>query len=155
AQGRFRLIGLPKGEVYQVVANQEYDAVPSFLSAWLTVTDTEGLKPIETALELPRGVTVTGRLIDTTTGRPVPAQVVYHVKLPTSPSPGDGSAGQMRPTDPAFRLTVPPGGGMILVEARGKDLPYKRARLRKADKGKGVGGTGDGETITTMLNGCH
>ncbi len=155
AQGRFRLAGLPKGEIYQVTANQGYDAVPSFLSAWLTVTDTEGLKPIETALELPRGVTVTGRLIDTATGRPVPAQVVYHVKLPTNANPGDGGARQMRPVAPTFRLTVPPGGGMILVQARGKDLPYTRARLRKADKGKGVGGTGDGETITTMLNGCH
>ena len=56
AQGRFRLIGLPKGEVYQVTANQEYTAVAPFLRAQATVNDTEGLKPIELTLDLPRGV---------------------------------------------------------------------------------------------------
>ena len=42
-----------------------------------------------------------------------------------------------------------------MSQARGKDLPYTRARLRKADKGKGIGGQGDGETYTVMLNGHH
>ena len=59
------------------------------------------------------------------------------------------------PTDPTFRLTVPPGEGMLYVQARGKDLPYLTARLRKADKGKGIGGTGDGETYTVLLNAHH
>ena len=71
AQGRFRLVGLPKGEVYQITANEGYGAVAPFLGARIKVTDTEGLKPIETTLELPRGVTLTGRLIDPATGRPV------------------------------------------------------------------------------------
>ena len=55
AQGRFRLVGLPKGEVYEVAANDGYGAVDPFLSAGVNVTDTEGLKPIETTIELPRG----------------------------------------------------------------------------------------------------
>jgi protocatechuate 3,4-dioxygenase beta subunit len=155
AQGRFRLVGLTKSESYEVIANEGYGAVARFLRAWVTVSDTEGLKPIETTIELPRGVTVTGRLIDTATGRPVPPLVVYYAKLPTNPNPGDGSARQVRPDDPTFRLTVPPGEGMIFIEARGKDLPYTRARLSKADKGKGVGGVGDGETVTTVLNSAH
>ena len=43
---------------------------------------------------------------------------------------------------------------MIYVLAVQQNL-YTRPRLRKADKGKGVGGEGDGETITVILNGCH
>jgi len=154
AQGRFRLVGLPKGEVYQVSANNGYEAVAPFLGAEIKVTDTEGLKPIETTLELPRGVIVTGRLIDTATGRPVRAGQISYCKLPTNPNAGDGTQALKSPTGPTFRMTVPPGGGMIYVEARDKDR-YTRARLRKADKGKGVGGQGDGEPRTVILNGCH
>ena len=44
---------------------------------------------------------------------------------------------------------------MLYVQANGKDLPYMPARLRKADKGKGVGGIGDGETTTILLNAHH
>jgi RNA polymerase sigma factor (sigma-70 family) len=155
AQGRFRLVGLPKGEVYQITANEGYGAVGPFLGARFKVTDTEGLKPIETTIELPRGVVVTGRLIDPATGRPVRTGQITYVKLPTNPSPGDSGQSRTSPSDPAFRLTVPPGEGMLMVEARGKDLPYLRARLRKADKGRGVGGIGDGETYTAMMNAHH
>jgi protocatechuate 3,4-dioxygenase beta subunit len=155
AQGRFRLVGLPKGEVYQVTANEGYAAIGPFLGTRITVTDTEGLKPIETTLELPRGVVLTGRLIDPATGRPVRAGQISYVTLPTNPNKGQGTQALKSPTDPTFRLTVPPGEGMLMVQARGKDLPYIRARLRKADKGRGVGGVGDGETYTVVLNAHH
>jgi RNA polymerase sigma factor (sigma-70 family) len=153
--GRFRLAGLPKGEVYKLEANQGYGAVLQFQSAQITVTDTEGLKPIETTLELPKGVMVTGRLIDPLTGGPVPLGQVSYCKLPTNHNDGDGAETLKRLADLTFRLTVPPGEGMVFVTAWGKDLPYARARLRKADKGKGVGGIGDGETYMVPLNGHH
>ena len=57
--------------------------------------------------------------------------------------------------DPTFRLTVPPGEGMICANVRGENLPYIRARLRPADKGKGLGGVGDGETTTMRLDAYH
>ena len=120
--------------------------IDPFLGARINVTDTEGLKPIETTLELPRGVIITGRLIDPATGRPVRAGQISYVKLPTNPHPGDNNQARTSPIDPTFRLTVPPGEGMLYAQARGKDLPYLTARLRKADKGKGIGGMGDGET---------
>ena len=44
-------------------------------------------------------------------------------------------------------MTVPPGEGLIYANVRGQETPYTRARLRKEDKGKGIGGPGDGETI--------
>ena len=58
---------------------------------------------------MPRGVIVTGRLIDTATGRPVRAGHVDYIKLPTNPNAGDGGQALTSPTDPTFGLTVPPG----------------------------------------------
>jgi protocatechuate 3,4-dioxygenase beta subunit len=52
-------------------------------------------------------------------------------------------------------MTVPPGEGLIYASVRGADPPYTRARLRKADKGKGIGGPGDGEAVTTQLDSYH
>ena len=138
AQGRFRLVGLPKGEVYQITANEDNGAVPPFLGARITVTDTEGLKPIETTLELPRGVAVTGRLIDTATGRPVRASEFQYFALATNPNKGVSSQRLKDPADATFRMTVTPGQGTIYARASGEDQPYTRARLRKADEGKGI-----------------
>ena len=59
--GRFRLVGLPKAGVVSAPHRGPvgHRAVPQ--RPRLTVTDTEGLKPIETTIEVPRGVIVTGR----------------------------------------------------------------------------------------------
>ena len=42
-------------------------------------------------------------------------------------------------------MTVPPGPAIFYAQAAGSDLPYMRARLAPADRGKGVGGTDDGD----------
>jgi hypothetical protein len=44
---------------------------------------------------------------------------------------------------------------MLCANVRGEHLPYTRARLRRADKGKGLGGVGDGETTTIRLDAYH
>jgi hypothetical protein len=105
--------------------------------------------------ELPKGVALTGRLIDASTGRPVRAQEVLFIKLPTNRNEGRASQGAGSAGDRTFRLTVPPGGGMLLARACGQETPYTRARLRNADKGMGIGGPGDGETTTTIMHGHH
>ncbi|MFI5454408.1 MAG: sigma factor-like helix-turn-helix DNA-binding protein [Isosphaerales bacterium] len=154
AQGRFRFLGLPKGELYQLHAFPR-PGVDPFLGATVNLTDTAGLEPIETVLELPRGVIVTGRLIDKATGRPVWPSQVHHAELPSNQNEGSSNGFHSSLTVPTFRLTVPAGAGMIYAKARGKDAIYSRARLRKADKGKGLGGFGDGETHTMMLSAYH
>jgi RNA polymerase sigma factor (sigma-70 family) len=149
AQGRFRLVGLPKGEDYRITVNEGYGAVPPFLSAEITVTDTVGLEPIETTLELARGVAITGRLIDSTTGRPVRASAVQYFGLASNRNEGGGSQRLKDPADATFRMTVAPGQGMIYARASGEDLPYTRARLRTADKGNGI------DEISWQLNFHH
>ena len=154
AQGQFRLAGLPKGSSYQVRAVPR-PGVDAFLGSRVRVTDTEGLAPIETALELPKGVIITGRLIDTATGKPVRAKHVLHLKVPGNRNEGDAELSSSGMVDPTFRITVPPGEGMIFANVRGEHLPYTRARLRPGDKGKGLGGVGDGETSTMRLDAQH
>jgi RNA polymerase sigma factor (sigma-70 family) len=145
SQGRFRLVGIPKAKSYTVRAAPR-SGIDPFLGARITVTDTEGLKPIETALELPKGVIVTGRLIDIATGRLARAKHVIHRKVPANHNEGSATLGYSGLGDPIFRITVPPGEGMIFANVRGTDLPYSRARLRPADQGKGIGDTGDVES---------
>ena len=133
-RGHFRLDGLPKSPTYQV------DVRPGPGASYLggkpqTVSDTEGLKPIAMTFELSRGIAVTGRLIDKQTGRAVPSDQVVYFPLPNNPH-REGIHGMASGTDDSFRITVPPGGGMIAVKGRGTSIPYPGARLLPADKGK-------------------
>ena len=59
-----------------VAGNRSRGSIPSSSPNLTVVTDTAGLNSIETTLELPKGIIVTGRLIDKTTSRPVPAKYV-------------------------------------------------------------------------------
>ncbi len=70
---------MPKAEFYgiEVIPRQGIDA---FLRRSEIINDTEGLKPIEVAVEVPPGVIVTGRLIDKVTGRVVPPGHVEYTK---------------------------------------------------------------------------
>jgi protocatechuate 3,4-dioxygenase beta subunit len=153
--GRFRLLGLPKAGVYQLRTEARSGVEPYLNVPPITVGDTEGLKPIETTIEVPRGVIITGRLIDRATGRPVRARHVKYIKLPTNPNdgyPGTGHGGAVATT---FKMTVPPGAGLLYATVREDEPPYTRARLRKEDRGKGIGGPGDGEAMTITLDGYH
>ena len=132
AAGRFRLDGVPKAESYgiEVIPRQGIDA---FLRRSESINDTEGLKPIEVAVEVPPGVIVTGRLIDKVTGRVVPPG---HVEYSTADNVAGDARGFSRLADGAFGLTVPPGRGMIAGAAavEGTVDPYVAAHLKAADR---------------------
>jgi RNA polymerase sigma factor (sigma-70 family) len=150
--GRFRLDGLPKVTSYRLTAVP--NAGKPYLQASTTVTDTEGLKPIPVTIELPKGVIVTGRLIDKSTGKTVAGHIVQHIKLPSNPSEGvETSADPFGPD--GFRMTVPPGPGLILAQAEGKDLPYVRARLPEAARRLGIGEGGEGASLSVLVAPRH
>ena len=134
AAGRFRLDGVPKAEFYQIQVNPR-QGIDAFLRRWEIINDTEGLKPIEAAVEVPPGVIVTGRLIDKVTGRVVPPGDVEYTKAPDNVANGD-ALGFSRLADAAFGLTVPPGRGMIAGAAavEGTVDPYVAAHLKAADR---------------------
>src|SRR5262249_59178596 len=101
------------------------------------------------------GIILTGRMVDRVAGRALRAKHVGYQTLPTNPVREFVTLTSSGIIDPAFKVTVPPGGGMLFANIRGPNRLYTRARLRKEDKGSGLGGPGDGETYTMPLNAYH
>ncbi len=85
-EGRYRLVGMPKGSGRQIIA------VPSdeqpYLMREFDVPDQPGLEAVECNLDLHRGVWITGRITDKQSGKPVgaPAQVwMYYLPFRDNP----------------------------------------------------------------------
>ena len=153
--GRFRLDGLPKVASYRIQADPK-PGEPYFTLA-TDVTGTDGLEPIPVTLELLKGVVVRVRLIDKATGKAVAGLNVDYTQLP--PNNNEGLSGVRRFGPEGFPMTVPPGPTFFFAEAEGNDLPYTRARLAPADRGKGVALFGDGDVdrpgIRSIFAPCH
>src|SRR5262249_50980724 len=81
-----------------------------------------------------------------------PAYVQY-IEAPGHAATGGDSRDFSRLADAAFGLTVPPGRGIIAGAASvdGNDNRYVCARLKAADRGKGI----DGPAYANWLNGFH
>ena len=95
AQGRYRLVGLPRGREGDLVAIPPCDfpvhgalkaalKVPRdeelpYLPARATVGKTGATAPVHLDIKMKRGAWVTGRVVDPNTGKPVRAQVDYFV----------------------------------------------------------------------------
>jgi hypothetical protein len=94
-------------------------------------------------------------MVDRVTGRAIRAKHVGYQVLPTNPIREFDTLSSSGIIDPTFKVTVPPGGGMLYANIRGPNRFYTRARLRKEDRGKGLGGPGDGETYGMPLNAYH
>jgi RNA polymerase sigma factor (sigma-70 family) len=118
AAGRFRLVGLPKGKGNWIVV--EPPAEQPYLGVQVEVPDPVGGEPIPLDVDLPRGIWADGCVTDQSTHQPVPgAKVRYY------PGPGNPfvQLGRLHTREVAvardgrFRLTVPPGKGMIAVRA--------------------------------------
>ena len=81
AEGRFRLIGMPKdtkpgsepGNLIRFVPNEDQP----FLIRTVAVPDTPGLDPVRLDVDLRRGQWITGRVTDKATGKPVFSRIEY------------------------------------------------------------------------------
>ena len=125
SQGRFQLIGMPKGAKNQLIALPP-DGMP-FLMRTQKVPDPNGLGPIEMQIELNRGVLITGRVTDKETGAGVPDCRLNYFPYRSNPfaqrSPEfgtdeHGQGDQMRYTtdaDGRFQLVGLPGKAVIGV----------------------------------------
>jgi len=121
AQGRYRLIGVPKGSGNQIMAFPNDDQ-PYFLRG-VEVPDSPGIGPISVDFKLHRGLWITGRVIDEVTRQPLMARLHY---LPFLNNPflgklpefaeGGLSVCEMRYTtrpDGTFRLVGLPGRAIV------------------------------------------
>ncbi len=81
AQGRYRLVGLPKVLEPDQRNHNEIAAVPNAEQPYFIqsfhVPDTPGLEPVTHDFQLKHGVWVTGRVTNKLTGKPIPASVTY------------------------------------------------------------------------------
>jgi RNA polymerase sigma factor (sigma-70 family) len=146
-EGRFRLDGLHKQRQYLVHA--EPPAGSAYLRAGARVDDTPGYEPLKVELTMARGVVLTGRVLDRTTGKGVRSGIRF-APLPENEffgKPGYDSYKTeklMHDTDAEgrFRLTVIPGPGVLMAQAAGDGerlsgvpiKPYKQAEFSTEDR---------------------
>ncbi len=146
AQGRYRLVGLPRGQEGSIVAippcdfpyygsrkaqlNVPADEALPYLRSKVRVETTLLRDAIPLDIRLKRGVWVTGRIIDQATREPVAGQVQYYV-FADNPQvhayPGYRAARgstHFVGGDGAFRLVAFPGPGLLAARADGG--PYMR-----------------------------
>ena len=126
-QGRFRILGMPRGGGNQLVVAARGDE-PYFLRD-VRVPNPEGLGPIEVRVPLHKGVWITGKVVDGVTGKPVRGQISYHPHLLNplvlqidqfKDRTIDGFPGVYRTAaDGTFRIPGLPGRGLVGVEAFG------------------------------------
>jgi RNA polymerase sigma factor (sigma-70 family) len=119
--GRYRLLGLPKGQGNTVIA-EAWGRTPRpedlpYLAAAHKVGDPPGLEPVTVDIGMRRGVWVTGRVIDKATGKTVPASFDYFC-FGDNPFGSDlqlpqGLPGHWTRKDGSFRVVTLPGRGLL------------------------------------------
>jgi hypothetical protein len=145
AEGRYRLVGLPKGAGNKIVLvpGDDHPYVPVHAE----VPDGTGFDPVTIDFDLKRGVWIEGKVTDKVTGKPVRTSVEYF-SLYENPNlrdyPGydgtilfDGTRSKATKEDGTYRVAGLPGPGVVAVW--GSD-GYVRAPDR--DDEYGVGGRG-------------
>jgi RNA polymerase sigma factor (sigma-70 family) len=117
-QGRYRLLGMPKGEGNQVRVRPP-EGQP-YLTVVARVADGPGLEPAALDVKLKRGVWITGKVTDKATGKPVPAMVRYIV-LGDNPNlaaaPGATFDEVQTKGDGTFRFAGLPGRAAVTAQS--------------------------------------
>jgi RNA polymerase sigma factor (sigma-70 family) len=140
AQGRYRLVGLPKGGSYTVTAWPSRGQ--TYIPRTATVGDSQGLKPITVDFRLQRGVALRVRLVDRGTGKPVRGMVFYDPLANNASRPALQNNGRVGSTlwqfpasypdrDGYCHLVAPPGPGVVV--GKGHDIPYLTRPIDPAD----------------------
>src|SRR5262249_48368341 len=124
AEGRYKMIGLPRGGE-NVLRAQPPEGQP-YLWSLKRVPEGEGLKPVTVDFDLKRGVWVEGRAFDKMTGKPVYGQLEYFT-YPDNPNlkeaPGFATDHYLnnRADDGSYRVAVLPGKCLIAFRAHGDE----------------------------------
>jgi RNA polymerase sigma factor (sigma-70 family) len=145
AQGRYRLVGLPKVPQRQVTFFAADTGAP-YLNAGYVVADVPGVQPITFDVGLVRGAAISGRITDKVTGKPIKDAGICYNPLAGNPfydkTPGSSShsfSGIACNTDAdgRYRLVALPGPGLMTaqVNIRGDQIStYARTRFDPKDK---------------------
>jgi RNA polymerase sigma factor (sigma-70 family) len=117
-EGRYRLLGMPKGEGNQVrIAPPEGQP---YLALLARVPDAPGLEAATLDVKLKRGVWITGKVTDKATGKPVAATVRY-VVLGDNPNRAEAAAAMFDEVrtraDGTFRFVGVPGRAAVTAQS--------------------------------------
>jgi len=142
--GRFRIVGMPKGKGNVVIAVPSDDQ-PYFMRE-APVGDPPGIGPVPVEIELHRGVMITGRITDKSTGKPVAGARLHYLPflentfvqaLPEFDKDGNVDGFQTRYTtggDGTYKLVGMPGRAIVGVESVDK-TPYRSGAGSETIKG--------------------
>ena len=133
AEGRYRLVGCPKRQMYTFATGGK-KGVPYLDCTKHRVADSPGLDPLTVDFELDRGVEITGKVTETPGGKPVRGSVSWDVTH-GDPNRKDfptleggimviSDWGKIAP-DGTFSVLGIPGPGILWVKARDSNK-YKR-----------------------------
>jgi RNA polymerase sigma factor (sigma-70 family) len=137
SEGRYRLMGMPKGagNIIKVVPPGDLP----YLAVSADVPDSPGFGPVTVDVELKRGVWIEGKITDAVTGKPVKAGVEY-IPLYSNPNRRDYPDVYRLPfhfgasrADGSYRVVGLPGPGMIAVY--GQKNHYLRVSQREDEFG--------------------
>ncbi len=119
AEGRYEIHGARKDKWYMVEVSG--DPATGYLPSQVWATDTAGYQPITADIPMKRGVIVTGKMLDSATGKPVPGHVMIAVLnnnpfVKDYPVIGDSASFPMIETgaDGAFRVVAIPGHVLLM-----------------------------------------
>jgi len=142
ADGRYRLVGMPKAGQYEVTV---YPPIPlGYVGTRKFAADTEGLSPLSVDIELRRGIEVRVRFIDKVTRKPVRGHV-QTTPLCDNPyyaeaefEPGDIPTREWfrryaPDMDGVFRVVTYPGPSLLMFCAQANTMRYLRAHVDPAD----------------------
>jgi RNA polymerase sigma factor (sigma-70 family) len=123
SKGRYRLVGLPRGDDHELLATSS--GLP-YLPANRAVASTAGLEPVTVDFALKRGVWVKGRVTEKTTGKPLSGGIAYyclrdnphHTDIPRA---FDAALGGPVRDDGSFRFVAVPGRGVVAVQVSHND----------------------------------
>jgi RNA polymerase sigma factor (sigma-70 family) len=119
-QGRYRLLGMPKGAGNAILAIPA--AGEPYFAAQKQVDDSPGLDPVQVDFHLKRGIWIRGRVTDKKTGAPVRADVRYGVFLTNPqrtnvPSYSGDDRSAKTGADGSFQVLGMPGRGVLGIKA--------------------------------------
>ena len=133
--GRYRLVGLPKGRGNHVLVLPGNEQ--PYVRRALEIAESHGLEPVNLDIGLKRGVLIEGRVTDKQTGEPLQADVMYNAfedNPHLAAAPGyeeivpDYVLRDRTGTDGTYRIVGLPGHGVISATFRGKGDGYLTRR---------------------------